>query len=74
VTLTFDISTPKIIPLVVLVYPKTIPYTTFEHFGIILFELSCGQTDVQRDMDERFTPARVVGVSNRVAVDMDIHV
>jgi len=38
----------------------------FAEFGIILFELYCGQTDrhTQRDADERFTPAIDVGVSN----------
>ena len=34
-TLTFDFWTPKTVPL--LGYPKIIPYTEFEHFGIICF-------------------------------------
>jgi len=33
--LTFDLSTPKTIPL--LGYPKDIPYTKFEHYGIVCF-------------------------------------
>ena len=34
-TLTFDLSTPK--PLLVLGYPKVIPYTKSEHFVTIYF-------------------------------------
>jgi len=38
-------------------YPNVIPYTKIEHFGIIVFELSCRQTDRQTDAIKRFTPA-----------------
>jgi len=34
-------------------------YHSFEDFGIIRFEFSCGQTDSQTDADDRFT---LVGV------------
>ena len=45
--------------------PKLIPYIEFKHFGMIRFELSCGQTDTQQtDAAKRFTPATVVCVSN----------
>jgi len=52
-------------------FPKIIPYTKFEHFGIICFWVIVRpyrptydtQTDAQTDADERFTSATVVGVS-----------
>jgi len=30
-------------------YPTVIPYTEFEHFGIIRFQVMLGQTDKQTD-------------------------
>jgi len=46
-TLTFDLSTPQAMSL--LVHPKVIPYTELEHFGIIRFWLCCGQSNKQTD-------------------------
>ena len=58
----------KIIALVG--YPKVVPYTKFEHFGIIRFLIYAAdrQTDAQTDADERLTPATIVGVSNKEVV------
>jgi len=58
------LTNPKTISFVG--YPKVIPYTKFEHFGIIRLSYAANkqinrQTDAQTDADERFT---VVGVSN----------
>jgi len=43
VTLTFDYSRTLFLG-----YSKVIPYTKFEHFESFVFELCCGQTDIQR--------------------------
>jgi len=57
---------PKTVPL--LGYPKVIPYNKFEHFGIIRFDVCCGQTDKQTDKqtDSKIlpTPTDIVGVGN----------
>jgi len=34
-------------------YPNVIPYTKFEHFGFIRFELCSGQTNKQRQTDKQ---------------------
>ena len=45
-------------------YPKVIPYSKFEHFGIILFELCHEQTNKQMDSKILPTPTDIVGVGN----------
>jgi len=39
-----------------------IPYTKFQHLGIIRFELCCGQTDKQTVSNVLPTPTDIVGV------------
>ena len=59
---------PKTVPL--LVYPKVIHYTKFEHLGSFVFELCCGQTDRQTNRLTRKsyppTPTDRVGVGNNI--------
>jgi len=54
-----------------LIYPKIIPYTKFEHFEVILFELGYAvdqQTNKQTDGLERTTHAdrQLVGVGSLI--------
>jgi len=56
---TFDLKTISLVGY---------PYTKFEDFGIICFWVMLRtnrQTDTQTGMDECFTPATIVGVSNK---------
>jgi len=50
---------PKTISLL---YPKVIPYTKFEDFGIIRFGVRL-RTNAQTDADDRYTHTTPVGVS-----------
>ena len=61
-TLTFDLSTLK--PCHLLGYPKVIPYTKFEHFGIIIFELCCRQTNKHMALNVLLTSTNIVGMDN----------
>jgi len=63
VTLTFDLWLQTI---TLVGYPKVIPYTKFEDFGIIRFSSKAADRhrDTQTDADDRFTPATDIGVSN----------
>ena len=49
-------------------YPKVIPYTKFEHFGIIRFwvmlRTNTKQTDKQTDSKIQPTPTDIVGMGN----------
>jgi len=62
VTLTFDLWTPK--QYTTSRVSQDNPYTKFEHFGVIRFELCCGQTDKQTDSKILPTPTDIVGVGN----------
>jgi len=73
-TLTFDFEPPKSITSSSL-YPKVIPYTRFEHFGIIRFRVMLRtnrQTDRQTNKQIRLkilpTPTDRVGVGNNVYI------
>ena len=62
---------PKTITL--LVYTKDIPYTKFEHFGIIRFWVMLrtnGKTDRQTDSKILATPTDIVGVEDKPRLDL----
>ena len=73
-TLTFDLWHA---PSVYIGYPKIIPYTKFEHFGIIRFWIIVrtnkqNHRHTQTDADDRLTHATAVSVSNYVHFDIVI--
>jgi len=68
---------PKTVPLLVYPIPKVIPYTKFEHFGIIRFRVMLRTNRQYHQQANQYskilpTPTDRIGVSNKINITLPV--